>query len=407
MKVVHLSTRDIAGGAARAAFRLHTQMLREGIDSSMYVLTKERHSDEKIFTNSQIESRIITPLRTLINQYSKVRSLGELKYAFSIDILGSNVIDKSVVADADLVIMHWTVSSFMTIPEIGRLVSKKRRVLWVLHDMWAMTGGCHYSFDCDEYVDTKCKHCPQVKCSGQSTVSKFFNKKIKFYSEANNLRIVTPSVWLANCAKQSEILRKLPIKTIPNTLDAGIFKSTNKTFAKMVFGVDNSKKLILFVAENGNSNPYKGWSYLVEAMQILNKTRDYNVMVIGSDYDPVVEQEIGCSIKFTGRLVDDYSLAMAYNAADVFVTPSLADNLPNTVLESLHCGTPVVAFGIGGIVDMIKHQENGYLAKYKSSEDIALGLQYVLDNSIRGGLPECFRASNVVKEYINFAKYEV
>lgn len=403
MKVIHLSTRDIAGGAGRAAFRLHTEMLKRGIDSTMFVKNKERHGDSLINTVSLVEKRVYSLFKGAINQLLKRFVSGNNVYLFSTEILGVKIAKRKVVQDADVIYIHWITSGFITVRELRNILMLGKSVVFVLHDMWAMTGGCHYSFDCDKYVNGGCKDCPQLDSKfGKRSVQNFFKLKIRAFSNFSNLKIVNPSEWLSSCAKQSEILSSLPILTIPNVLDRSIFKPLNQSSIREVFCIADHVKLILFIADNGASNPYKGWSYLQDALSLFFKTTTHNIelMVLGGERDPEIEQQLSCKVHFIGRLYDEYSLSMVYNAADLFVTPSLADNLPNTILESLSCGTPVVAFNVGGIPDMVLHKKNGYLSKYKDVNDLACGLEYVLSNDLDVALPTSFNTDSIIKEHL-------
>ena len=403
MKIVHLSTRDIAGGAARAAFRLHSQMLKSGIDSSMFVLTKERHGDKTIKTVSLCSTKIYSLFRGAINQLFKRKVCGDTQFLFSTDLIGVNVAKNKVIRSADVICMHWMNTNFVTVSQIGSILKLGKPVIWVLHDMWAMTGGCHYSFDCNKYVLGNCKLCPELERKfGKQVASYFYRKKIRAYGQAENLIIVTPSKWLGECAQRSKILGNHSINVIPNVLDRTIFRKVDKNSARQLLGIDTKAKLVLFVAESGSNNPYKGWAYLQKALEkIVSQEVDsvIQALILGCDNDETITASASYKIHFAGRLFDEYSLSLVYNAADLFVTPSLADNLPNTVLESLSCGTPVVAFDVGGISDLIQHKKNGYLASYKDADDLAIGMNYVLSNNIIGSLDSQFDVDKIMKKY--------
>jgi glycosyltransferase involved in cell wall biosynthesis len=156
----------------------------------------------------------------------------------------------------------------------------------------------------------------------------------------------------------------------------------DKIFAKKLFNLPLDKKILLFGAGFGSNNPAKGGTYLCEALNHLRKTNtDLAIFVLGIDYDSQLADQIPFPVYFSGKLADDYSLITLYNAADIYITPSLADNFPNTIVESLACNTPVIAFNIGGIPDLVKHKKNGYLAKYKDSDDLANGIIWTLSHS--------------------------
>jgi glycosyltransferase involved in cell wall biosynthesis len=252
--------------------------------------------------------------------------------------------------------------------------------------MWNITGGCHHSFTCEKYK-SHCFNCqvfPKQKIKDLSF--KGFEKKLNLYSKYNNLYFIAPSKWLYECAKQSGLTKNKPLFHIPNIIEKDFFKPFDKTIAKKIQNINPNEAVIAFGATSIDS-PYKGWDYLLKALKILASEIEFkkiSVLIFGGGYKKEIAAEIPFQTIFTGYLRDEYSPVMIYNAADVFIAPSLADNLPTTILESLSCGTSVVGFNVGGIPDMIKHKENGYLAKYKDANDIAEGIKFCLNNKIKG-----------------------
>jgi len=239
-----------------------------------------------------------------------------------------------------------------------------------------------------------------------------FRKKKKLYSDYGNLFFVSPSKWLANCTQQSLLTREKPVFNIPNVIDARFFKSIDKKIARDIINLNTEEYVLAFGAVS-ISSPYKGWTELQKALKTLSEDRTFKritILIFGSGYNKEIEDGIPFKTVFMGFLKDEYSTSLVYNAADIFVTPSLADNLPTTILESLSCGTPVVGFDIGGIPDMIRHKENGYLAKYKDSGDIANGIRYCLNNKIKGYLLPEFAKDTIVRQHIdlmNFCKIKL
>ena len=202
-----------------------------------------------------------------------------------------------------------------------------------------------------------------------------------------HLTIVTPSRWLAECAKRSSLLSDLRIEVIPNGLDTDTFKPMNKLTARNILNLPKNKKIILFGAVGPITNELKGYQYLKDAINKLVNMKVFNkdkvcLVIFGASYFKDIEK-FPFEAKFLGRLHDDFSLALSYSAADVFIIPSLQDNFPNTVIESLSCGTPVVGFNIGGIPEMIEHRVNGYLSEYKNSKSLAEGIKWILEDENR------------------------
>jgi glycosyltransferase involved in cell wall biosynthesis len=270
-----------------------------------------------------------------------------------------------------------------------------------MHDMWNITGGCHHSFTCEKYK-SHCFDCPMLPTKKTKDLSfKGFEKKLNLYSKHNNLYFISPSKWLYECAKQSALTKNKPLFHIPNILEKTIFKPFDKAIAKKLLNLNPNEVVVAFGATSIDS-PYKGWNYLLKALKILASESEFkkmSVIVFGGGYKKEIADEIPFQTMFTGYLRDEYSPVMVYNAADVFIAPSLADNLPTTVLESLNCGTSVVGFDVGGIPDMIKHKENGYIAKYKNADDIAEGIKFCINNKVKGyNLPE-FETDSILEQH--------
>jgi glycosyltransferase involved in cell wall biosynthesis len=210
-------------------------------------------------------------------------------------------------------------------------------------------------------------------------------------------------MWLYNLAKASLLTVNKPIFYIPNLIDNTLYKPIEKSYAKHLLNVDPDDLILGFGAISIDS-PYKGWLYLQEALALLanklSKIKGISVLVFGSGYNKDVADSIPFKTKFLGRLRDDLSTAIVYNAIDIMITPSTAEAFGLVILEALSCGTPVVAFNVGGIPDLILHKINGYLAAYKDSKDLAVGIEYCVDNNIKGYPPEKFAKLNTITKHL-------
>jgi glycosyltransferase involved in cell wall biosynthesis len=268
--------------------------------------------------------------------------------------------------------------------------------------MWSITGGCHYSFDCYNYK-TGCNTCqmfPDTKKNGLP--ARAFARKLKIYSAYKNFYFVTPSKWLYNCAKESLLTKHKSVYYIPNVLDNTVFKPIKKEIAKRLLNIDVTEKIIAFGAVSIGS-PYKGWLYLQKSLELLKQQSDIenvSILVFGSGYNKQTADAIPFKTRFMGYLYDEYAASLVYNAADVVIVPSVADNQPTIVQESLCCGTPVVGFNVGGIPDMIMHKENGYLAKYKDVEDLVTGIKYCLKNIDKAYMLPNFMPDLTIKKHL-------
>jgi len=273
----------------------------------------------------------------------------------------------------DIIHLHWISKGFI---QFKSLSDFNKPIVWTMHDMWPFTGGCHYSGDCQKYTDF-CGTCPMLKSEKVHDLSRRLNlAKHEIYNRIDNLIFVTPSHWLAECARQSSLLSKAQIYTIPNPIDTELFKPIDQIKARTGLGLPLREKIVLFTAMKAVEDERKGYRYLIEALSKCN-TGEILLMVVGSDKPTGIEPK-NLNIRFMGVIDDPETLSKCYNVCDVMALPSLQDNLPNTGMESLSCGKPVVAFNVGGIPDMIDHKKNGYLATYKSSEDLYEGIRWVL-----------------------------
>ncbi len=380
MKILLLSTFDTSGGAARSAYRLHQGLINCGTDSRMLVQAKFSQ-DSSVFGADQKVTQKLSRLKTSIDSLPKIlfRGLDKKKRTpYSLHWTPTINLPKIKELDPDVINIHWIGGGFLKIETIPQL---KKPIVWTLHDMWPFTGGCHYSQECDRYQKT-CGNCPQMPPKYNLDLSSWvWQRKSKAWTHFNPT-IVTPSRWLANCARSSSLFQNYRIQVIPYGLNTEIYRPFEQSFARDKFHLPTNKYLILFGASDALSNPRKGFDYLQSALEILkvSELRDRCELVIfgASQSDEI---SLGIKAHYLGNLSDETTLAQVYSAADVFVAPSLEDNLPNTVMESIACGTPCVAFDIGGMPDMIDHQQNGYLAKPVDAIDLARGITWVLENT--------------------------
>ena len=381
MKVLHLSESD-GGGAGRATFRLNQGLQRLGVDSK--ILVQLKYSDDRT---------VFSP-ETTLGKFSAKLKLPERLDAlplksypqrdasdFSLEWLPSGIVSKVAKLTPDVVNLHWVCHGYVPIEAIAKF---KKPLVWTLHDMWAFTGGCHYSQECDRY-ENSCGTCPQLGSTKSWDISRWvWQRKAKAWQNLN-LTLVSPSHWLAKCARSSSLFQDLPIEVIPNGLDTQQYKPIPRQIARELLNLPQDKQLILFGAMYPNSDRRKGFYLLQKALQKLSKTEWCNqieIVIFGASR-PQESVELGLNSHYLGRLSDEISLAVVYAAADVFVAPSTQDNLPNTVMEAIACGTPSVAFNIGGMPELIEHQHNGYLAQALDSEDLAQGIIWVLENKER------------------------
>lgn len=257
-------------------------------------------------------------------------------------------------------------------------------LVWTLHDMWAFTGGCHYDGGCERFVSA-CGHCPILGSSRERDLSHWVFARNRRAWKRQNLTVVAPSRWLAGFAARSALLGRFRIGVIPNNLDLNRYRPIDRAIARSLIGVPADRRIILFGAIRSTSDKRKGFEHLQRALHLLAKRgwKDKAAVLVVGASEPANAPDLALSAHYLGKLQDDISLATLYSAADVFVAPSLPENLSNMVMEALACGTPRVTFDVDGMPDMIEHRHNGYLAIAFEPEDLAAGISYVLDDEQR------------------------
>lgn len=398
MKIIHISTSDKIGGAAIAAYRLN-HALNQNDENSILLTLNKNTTHKNIVSIAKNKIKYSVKLKFVLTEKIK-RNLLKSKYTISLGWCGYKLHKSKEIIEADVIYIHWTGFGFLSVKGLAKILELNKPVIIFMHDMWFITGGCHHSFECNAYK-TKCSKCPIIGNKLlKDIVSITFNLKKKYLTRYKNLHIVTPSNWLANCVRQSTLFKENNINVIPNLIDTSSFKPIDKITARDILNLPKNKKIILFGANGGKSDKYKGWDYLVSAISKIER-EDIIIALFGGDISEDDRKQLKYPIYSFGYLHDEYSTLLLYNAADVFVIPSLAENFPNTILESLACGTPVVAFNIGGIPDLIKHEQTGYLAKYKDELDLANGINWVLNNL---ALFPSNRLHNYIEEHYSFRK---
>lgn len=378
MKTVLLSNDDLKWGAGRAAYRLHQGLRKLEVDSHLLVQTK-LSEDETVIAPTTAIAKTLAKVRPTLNSLPLKFYSQFDQGVYSTQWIPDRLVHQVEQFSPHIINLHDITLGYMQIETLAKF---KQPLVWTLHDMWAFTGGCHYSNGCDRYQDS-CGDCPQLNSHKDRDLSRWiWQRKVNNWKKLN-LTIVTLSQWMTDCVKKSSLLQDFPIEMIANGLDLERFKPIDKALAKKILGLPQDRQIILFGAMNATSDHRKGFQALYPALKSLNQEQwqtRIQLIIFGSS-QPQNPPDFGFPTQYLGKLSDDIALSLVYSAADVFVAPSQEDNLPNTVLESLACGTPCVAFKIGGMPDLIEHQKNGYLAQPFDTEDLANGIQWILENT--------------------------
>ncbi|WP_138497067.1 glycosyltransferase family 4 protein [Nostoc sp. PA-18-2419] len=386
-------------GDARAAYRLHQGLLKLGINSQMLVQDK-KIDDPTVISYPKKLGQIISKVRPSLDALP-LKLYGHSKrnpIYMRLQWLPNNLTSQIATLNPDIINLHWICDGFVPIEALARF---NKPIVWTFHDLWAFTGGCCYSKECDRYTKS-CGNCPLL-CSNQTfdLSSWVWRRKAKAWQNLK-LTIVTPSKWLAECAQSSSLFQNSQIKVIPNGLDIGIYKPIERQTARNLLKLPQNKQLLLFGALNATGNKRKGFHLLQGALQKLSSSEWKNkieLIVFGAS-QPSNPVELGFKVYYQGKISDENKLALLYSAADVMIVPSIEEAFGQTASESLACGTPVVSFDSTGLKDIVDHQKNGYRAKCFSDEDLANGIIWTIENKQRHE-KLCDRAREQAKQKFN------
>lgn len=391
-----LNTFDTKGGAAIATYRLHSGLRSIGINSQMLVQRKE--SDDRSVSGPLTKWQYaFSLLRQEIDRAIPKLYGYRPKAIFSPAWLPEKLASKVTKINPDIIHLFWVNYGFIRIETLRKF---KQPIVWTLHDMWPFTGGCHYDEECGRFQQS-CGKCPVLNSERDRDLSRCILERKQKSWEHVPIVVVATSQWLGNMARASSIFKDQRIEVIPNGIDTEKYKPLDKATARAAYNLPQDKNLILFSAMSASTEKRKGNQYLMPALLRMSHAgwgSKAELVIIG-ETEPEIPPDLGMKVHYIGRLHDEISQVMLYSAADVVVAPSMQENLSNTVMESLACGTPVVAFNIGGMPDMIDHQKNGYLAMPFESDDLARGMMWVLENKDRHKMLSQRARQSVVERY--------
>jgi len=373
MKVIHLNHSDINGGAARAAYRIHHALRASGVDSRMWV-NRAAAGDWTVEGPNSNREKLMAAFRPLLAR----PMIGALKtrnlISHSPAVYPSSWVRRINSSDADLVHLHWVQGEMLSIADIGRI---KKPIVWTLHDMWAFCGAEHYTEELRWREGYRRNNRPSYEF-GFDLNRWTWLRKLKHWKQP--MHIVTPSQWLGNCVRESALMRDWPLDVISYPIDIERWKPISQSVARRLLGLPQETPLLLYGAMGGGRDPRKGYDLLLSALSHLRGKIPNLELVVFGQLAPPSSSNYDLPIHYTGHLHDDVSLRLLYSAVDVFALPSRQDNLPLTCMESLSCGTPVVAFNNSGPTSMIEHMKTGYLSQAFDTLDFATGIRWVFEH---------------------------
>jgi glycosyltransferase involved in cell wall biosynthesis len=376
------------GGAGIAARRLQSALRHAGQQADL--LTAEQAGSRWPFYAEKL----------LFLPYERDRSV---RFQFSTARVGASLVQHPLVQAADVLHLHWVNQGFLSLSGIQALAALQKPIVWTLHDMWAFTGGCHYSGGCDHFM-RDCGHCPMLRRPAEGDLSRRIVQRKKMTYSAD-IQYVTCSQWLANTARQSSLLRQSAVTSIPNPIDTSLFKplsAEERRARRAALDLPVDRPIVLFSAMKVGDHR-KGYDYFVQALAHLHQSQiTYEkppyLLVLG-DMQPEAMRDWPLEGRATGLVSEPQRMADFYALADAFVIPSLEDNLPNTVMESLACGTPVVGFDTGGVPEMVGHGSEGFIVPQRDAVGLATRLAQLLsDEPMRAQMRQSAR-QKVLSQY--------
>jgi glycosyltransferase involved in cell wall biosynthesis len=372
--IIHISTFDNKGGSGKSAYRIHNGLKSKGIISNIYCKYKVSNDNDVI----TISNWIIDFIDHVLYKLQSIFSLNDLIYFSTLLIKFNKKFKSSQIIQ--LYNLHGNYFGLLLLP----FISRNKIVILRLSDMWPMTGHCGYSFDCGKWING-CGSCPRLSeypSITRDTTKILWKIKLFVFSRIKNLHIVAPSRWIKSISESSQFFINSEKHYIPNGIDLNIYIPRDKEYIRKILNLPIDQKIILFISESITNDYRKGYNYFFEALNIINDQYEIKpvILLVGNFDENSSNFRIPFQVFKAGFLNSEYDLNMYYSAADILVLPTLAENLPNTILESMASGTPVVGFKTGGLLDAVIHLENGYLAKHGDSSDLAFGINNILSD---------------------------
>ncbi len=392
MRVVHVNASDSIGGAARSAYRLHAGLVTAGHDSLMFAKATLR-DDRTVHAARSMTDRIWPLLRERLDRLPTRLYPRRARTLFTVGVVPSCSAEQLVALRPDILHLHWLGPAFV---DLGALRRLDVPVVWTLHDSWAFTGGCHVPQECERFRD-RCGRCPALGSGSPLDLS-----TVGWHRKRRALRqlqatVVTPSAWMAARASASSLLGGARVEVIPNGIDAALFRPIDKGIAREILGIPSDAPVLLYGAMFSALDPNKGLDLLGEALGMLSHrgVPAVRLLVMGST-GVKLPQKANVEVTCIGMVHDEAMVALANNAADAVVLPSRQENFPNAALEAAACARPVAAFDIGGVPEIVKDGETGFLAQPFDPDSLAGAIGRLLaDRALRDRLGA--RAREVAK----------
>ena len=376
MNVLHVIAGSLEGGAAKGARSLHEALLKIGFQSRILTNADNSKSLRQVETTKKgATGAVKTKLLSFADRAPKFIYLHRTQLPFSTGLAGFDLRKFDSFESANIIHLHWINSGFVSMRYLTKL---GKPIVWTLRDMWPITGGCHYALKCERYK-SQCGKCPQLRSERENDISRvIFNNKKKHFPPS--MEIVATSDWIKQCASESALMKNHKISTVHNGIDTSRFFPIKKSAAKRQLHIPENSKVLLFGAQYIDDQ-YKGFEFFLKTIPKLSCTNIF-ILLFGKfiHYDP---NQIACPYLCVGFVDTEDQMRLLYSAADVFVAPAMAEAFGKTTAEAQACGTPVVCFDAFGQKDIVDHMHSGYRAKTFDIDDLAYGIDWVVEDETR------------------------
>lgn len=369
LKILHINTTVGKGGAANLMTALVSKNKNtQNVEASFIVAFSLENSFGNVFS-------LKDSVGYLAGYKKLTRILSERFFQYRFLPMESKAIISEIErVKSEIIHLHNIHGGYFEISLLNKL-SQFAPIIWTFHDMFNFTGHCAYSFDCERW-ETGCGDCPYLDTypaikKDRTKANLKYKKKIY---DSSDFTIVAPSKWLYDCIKRS-VLKDKDIRLIYNGIDTKIFKKTDKEKAREKLSLPQDKKIILFSADGGVANPFKGGKFVLDIYEKLRERKDILFLNIGGEKTEISENWINY-----GYIKSEDEMALMYCASDIYLFPTLAEVFGLVIAEAMSCGLPVVTFDVGGVPEIVEHKKSGYVAQYKDSDDLLSGVNMLIDD---------------------------
>ena len=406
MKIAIINRSDLNGGAAVVSYRLMNALREHGVDAKMLVTEKLGNDENVVCYADKLKDKAVF-LAERLQIFLQNRFSRENLFKVDTASWGRDISTHPVVQNADVIMLNWINQGALSLDCIKKLCDTGKPIIWTMHDMWECTGVCHHAYECERYKQS-CGRCMYLKSTSDNDLShRTWKKKTDTFS-APNLHFVAVSNWLAGKCKESSLLGSKNVSVIPNTITVDEFSFERRH--DVDFEIPQDRKVMVMGAARLD-DPVKGFPILLSAIKWLKTHKPeiadkLHLVLFGDIRDASLLLEIDIPFTYLGRISTDRVKKLFANA-DVVLSSSFYETLPGTLIEGMAAGCVPVTFGNGGQGDIVEHLRTGYIARYKSHEDFACGIEWAINagisrESLHNEMKTRFSPTSIVEKYLNF-----